>query len=61
MRKLSGFTKPSKVNEIPFERAVDDVSQIARNLINALATKAPARNREIEATKARARIARRFA
>ncbi len=60
VRKLSGFTKPSKVNEAAFEQAVADVSQIARRLIDSLVTQASPRNREIEATKARARAAKRF-
>ncbi len=60
VRKLSGFTKPSKVNEAVFEQAVADVSQIARRLIDSLVTQASPRNREIEATKARARAAKRF-
>ena len=51
VRKLSGFTKPSKVNEAIFERAVNDVSEIARDLIDSLETKAPPRNREQEAAK----------
>ncbi|MCH8871420.1 DUF2277 domain-containing protein [candidate division KSB1 bacterium] len=61
VRKLSGFNKPSKVNEIVFERAVKDVTYIARQLISSLATKSPQRNHEIEAAKSRERIARRFA
>ena len=61
VRKLSGFNKPSKVNEVVFERAVKDVTYIARQLISSLATKSPPRNREIETVKARERIARRFA
>ena len=60
VRKLSGFTKPSKVNEIVFERAVDEVTQVARDFLGSLATKSPPRNRKIEAAKAQARIARRF-
>jgi hypothetical protein len=60
VRKLSGFTKPSKVNEATFDRAVEDVSAIARVLLHSLATKAPPRDREVEAAKARARAARRF-
>ena len=60
MRELSGFTKPSKVNEIEFERAVDEVTQIARDFLGSLVTNSPPRNREVEATKARTRIARRF-
>ena len=60
VRKLSGFNKPSKVNEIVFERAVKDIAQIARHLMSSLDTKSLPRNREIEAAKARARIASRF-
>ncbi len=60
VRKLSGFTKPSKANEAAFDRAVDDVSHIARDLIDSLVTVAPARDREVEAARARARTARRF-
>lgn len=59
VRKLSGFTKPSKANEAIFERAVEDVSQIARDLIDPLVTHAPPRDREEEAAKARARAAKR--
>jgi hypothetical protein len=60
VRKLSGFTKPSKVNEAAFDRAVADVSAIARVLLDSLSTKAPARDREVEAARARARAAQRF-
>lgn len=60
VRKLSGFTRPSKANEKAFERAVDDVARVARKLIDSLETTAPARDREIEAAKARARAAQRF-
>jgi hypothetical protein len=60
VRKLSGFTKPSQANEVVFEDAIDQVSQIARNLIDSLVTNSPARNREEEAAKARARVAKRF-
>lgn len=60
VRKLSGFTKPSKANEAAFDRAVDDVTGIARSLLGSLVTAAPARDREVEAAKARARTARRF-
>lgn len=61
VRKLSGFNKPSKMNEAAFEQAVDDISKIARRLIDALETQAPPRNREVELAKARARAAKRFA
>ena len=61
VRKLAGFTKPSKANEEAFETAVDDVAGVARVLIDSLVTKAPPRDRAIEAAKARARAAKRFA
>lgn len=61
VRKLSGFTTPSRVNETAFERAVDDVTAAARLLIHTLATSQPPRNRETEAARARARSAARFA
>jgi hypothetical protein len=61
VRKLSGFTHPSKVNEAAFRRAVDDVSDTARRLLQSLQTSSPVRDREVEATKARARAKRRFA
>ena len=60
VRKLSGFQKPSKANEEVFERAVTDTSKIACRLIDSLITQAPPRDREVEATKARARAATRF-
>jgi hypothetical protein len=60
VRKLSGFTKPSKANEEAFNRAVDDVAHAARHLLESLVTNAPPRNRETEALKARARSAKRF-
>ncbi len=60
VRKLSGFTKPAQANEAPFERAVDDVAGIARTLLDSLVTRAPPRDREVEAAKARARAAKRF-
>ena len=59
MRKLSGTTKPSKANEAVFNQAVDDVTAIARRLIDALVTTAPPRNREVEARKGRERAIRR--
>jgi len=61
VRKLSGFSKPSKANEAAFARAVDEVTEAARRLIGSLETGSPPRNREIEAIKARARSAERFA
>jgi hypothetical protein len=60
VRKLSGFTRPSKANEAAFTRAVDEVAQAARALLNGLVTNAPPRDREAEASKARARTAHRF-
>jgi hypothetical protein len=60
VRKLSGFTRPSKANEHAFNRAVDHVAQAARELLDALVTTAPPRDREVEAAKARARAVGRF-
>ena len=60
VRKLSGFTKPSKANEDAFERAIDEVTQVARTLVDSLVTNASPRDREEEAAKARARAAQRF-
>ena len=60
VRKISGYTKPSKINEATFNQAVEDVFQITKNLIYSLQTNAPSRNREVEAAKARARAAKRF-
>jgi hypothetical protein len=60
VRKLSGFTRPSKVNEHAFIRAVDGVTQVARELLNSLVTNTPPRDREVEALKAGARSAKRF-
>jgi hypothetical protein len=60
VRKLSGFTAPSKANEVAFNRAVDDVFRVARRLVDALTTTADPRNREEEAAKAKARSAERF-
>ena len=61
VRKISGATKPSKVNQAAFDRAVDQVADAATDLIASLVTSAPSRNREIEAAKARERAAKRFA
>jgi len=61
VRKLSGFTRPSKVNAAAFERAVDDVTRAAHTLLDSLVTTVPPRDREVEAAKARARAAVRFA
>lgn len=60
VRKLSGFTKPSRANEAVFARAVDEVAQAARTLLDALVTNAPPRDRDVEASKTRARTANRF-
>jgi hypothetical protein len=60
VRKLSGFNKPSQANAAAFERAVEEVSDVARRLLASLATTAPARDRAVEAEKARARSAERF-
>ncbi len=60
VRKLSGFTKPSKANEEAFLLAVDRVSAASQSLLDSLVTNAPPRDREIEAAKARARAAKRF-
>lgn len=61
VRKLSGFTVPSKVNQAAFDQAVDEVAIVARRLIDALVTNAEPKNREIEAARARARSAERYA
>ena len=60
VRKLSGCTKPSKANEEAFNRAVDQVAQATRDLLDSLVTTAPPRDREVEAARARARSAERF-
>jgi hypothetical protein len=60
VRKLSGFTRPSKANQAAFDRAVDQVALAARELLGSLVTNAPPRDREVEALKARARSAERF-
>jgi hypothetical protein len=60
VRKLSGFTKPSKANEATFERAVDEVALVARRLIDTLVTNAEPRDREEWAARARARAAERY-
>ena len=60
VRKISGFTKPSKANEEAFDRAVDDVAAIASDLLRSLVTSAEPRDREIEAERARARAMERF-
>ena len=60
VRKLSGFTKPSKANEEAFDRAIEKVTAAAQELLDSLTTSAPPRDREVEAAKARARAAERF-
>jgi hypothetical protein len=60
VRKLSGFTAPSKANEAAFNQAVDEVYEVAHRLVHAMVTTAPARNREIEAAKAKVRAQERF-
>jgi len=61
VRKLSGLAKPSRANEAAFNRAVDEVADAARRLLQSLETASPARNREVEAVKARERARARFA
>jgi hypothetical protein len=61
VRKISGFTKPSKANEDAFARAVDDVAAATGRLIAQLVTSAPPKDREAEAERARARAAKRYA
>lgn len=61
VRKLSGFTQPSKANESAFNRAVDEVTRAAQDLLDSMVTNAPPRDRALEAAKARARFVRRFA
>jgi hypothetical protein len=60
VRKLSGFTRPSKSNQLAFDRAVDQVANAAHELLASLVTNAPPRDREVEASKAQARAADRF-
>jgi hypothetical protein len=61
VRKLSGFTHPSRTNEAAFHRAADEVTEAARRLLDSLSTASPAKNREAEAIKARDRAKARFA
>jgi hypothetical protein len=61
VRKVSGSTKPSKANEAAFERAVDRVAEVTRDLLGELVTQAPPKDREVEAAKRRARSEKRFA
>ncbi len=60
VRKLSGFTRPAKANEVVFDRAVTQVTQAAHELLESLVTNAPPKDREVEAAKARAQTADRF-
>jgi hypothetical protein len=60
VRKISGFTKPSKANEGSFQAAVDEIAGVSSRLLRALETNAPPKNREEEAAKAKARAAERF-
>jgi hypothetical protein len=61
VRKLSGFAKPSQANAAAFDRAVDEVADAARRLLVSLETSSPAKNRDVEAAKARERSRERFA
>ena len=61
VRKISGFSKPSHANEEPFARAVEAVAEASLQLLSELSTNAPPKDREVEAAKARARAAERFA
>jgi len=61
VRKVSGFTKPSRANEAAFAHGVDEIAAATQRLIDGLVTSAPARDREVEATRARERAAKRFA
>ena len=62
VRKVSGFTRPSQANQAAFDRAVTEIARVTRELVDALETRAPARDREVEAARARARgLARRQA
>lgn len=60
VRKLSGFTRPSRANQAAFDRAVDQVAQVARQLLDSLVTAAPPRDRNVESARAKARTASRF-
>ena len=60
VRKVSGSTKPSKANEAVFARAVDEIAHVTQHLLEEFVTAAPARDREVEATRARARAEKRF-
>jgi hypothetical protein len=60
VRKISGYSKPSRANEAVFERAVDEVAAASQRLLNELVTTAPPKDREVEAARARARAEQRF-
>ena len=60
VRKISGYSKPSQVNQAAFDRAVDEIAAATRSLLDGLVTNAAPRDREVEATKAKARSAQRF-
>ncbi len=60
VRKLSGFTKPSKVNETAFDKAIEETSQITRKLLDSLVTTSSPRDRQVEAERARIRTEKRF-
>jgi hypothetical protein len=60
VRKISGFNKPSKANEAAFQAAIEDIADVSARLLHSLETTAPAKNREEEAAKAKARAAERF-
>ena len=60
VRKISGSTKPSKANQEAFDRAVDEVTRVTRELLDSLVTAAPPKDREVEAERARARAALRY-
>jgi hypothetical protein len=61
VRKISGFSKPSQANAEAFERAIEDVAEVSARLLGELVTNSPPKDREVEAAKARARAAERFA
>lgn len=61
VRKISGSTSPSKANQAAFDHAVDEITRVTAELLDALVTNAPPKDREVEAAKAKARSAKRFA
>jgi hypothetical protein len=61
VRKISGYTKPSQANQEAFDRAVERIAEVSRDLLAELVTNAPPKDREVEAAKARARAAERYA